>query len=81
MRDQEAIDSELPLLAAVRRSVREHGIEPSSRHVDELLDERLAHRGRAGGTRQSTRSGGPYTIAPHSRHVQLVWPPRHEHGW
>jgi hypothetical protein len=25
-----------------------HGGEPSSRHVDELLDERLAHRGRAG---------------------------------
>jgi len=24
----------------VRRSIREHGGEPSSRHVDELLDER-----------------------------------------
>jgi hypothetical protein len=32
--------------AAVRRSIREHCIEPSSRHADELLDERLAHRGR-----------------------------------
>jgi hypothetical protein len=45
MRDIETIDSELRLIAAVRRSIREHGIEPSSRHVDELLDERLAHRG------------------------------------
>jgi hypothetical protein len=26
----------------------EHGGEPSSRQVDELLDERLAHRGRPG---------------------------------
>jgi hypothetical protein len=34
-------------LAAVRWSIREHGGEPSSRQVDELLDERLAHRGRA----------------------------------
>jgi len=32
----------------MRRSIREYGGEPSSRHVDELLDERLAHRGRAG---------------------------------
>jgi hypothetical protein len=28
---------------AVRRSIREHGGEPSSRQVDELLDERVAH--------------------------------------
>jgi hypothetical protein len=27
----------------VRWSIREHGGQPSSRHVDELLDERLAH--------------------------------------
>ena len=46
MRDREVIDSELWLLAAVRWSIREHGGEPSSRQVDELLDERLAHRGR-----------------------------------
>jgi hypothetical protein len=38
--DVDTIDSELRLLAAVRRSIREHGGEPSSRHVDELLDER-----------------------------------------
>ena len=47
MRDLETIDSELRLLAAVRWSIREHGGEPSSRQVDELLDERLAHHGRA----------------------------------
>jgi hypothetical protein len=41
IRDLKTIDSELRLLAAVRRSIREHGGEPSSRHVDELLDERL----------------------------------------
>ena len=41
-RGQETIDSELRLLAAVRWSIREHGGEPSSRQVDELLDERSA---------------------------------------
>jgi hypothetical protein len=41
-------DSELRLLAAVRWSIREHGGEASSHQVDELLDERLARRGRAG---------------------------------
>jgi hypothetical protein len=40
MRDLDTVDFELRLLAAVRRSVREHGGQPSSRHVDELLDER-----------------------------------------
>jgi hypothetical protein len=43
VRDLETIDSELRLLAAVRWSIRAHGGEPSSRQVDELLDERLAH--------------------------------------
>jgi hypothetical protein len=47
MRDREVIDSELRRLAAVRRSIREHGGEPSSRQVDELLDERLGHRAEA----------------------------------
>jgi hypothetical protein len=46
MRDLDTIDSELRLLAAVRWSMSEHGGEPSSRQVDELLDERLAHHGR-----------------------------------
>jgi hypothetical protein len=46
MRDLDTIDSELRLLAAVRRSIREHGDEPSSRQVDELLDERSELTGR-----------------------------------
>jgi hypothetical protein len=40
MRDLDTVDFELRLLAAVRRSVREHGGQPSSHLVDELLDER-----------------------------------------
>ena len=40
MRDLDTIDFELRLVAAMRRCIREHGGEPSSRHVDELLDER-----------------------------------------
>jgi hypothetical protein len=55
---RETIDSELRLLAAVRRSIREHGGEPSSRQVDEWLDERLSHAAGPVRTRQSTRSGG-----------------------
>jgi hypothetical protein len=45
MRDRKVIDAELRLLAAVRRSIREHGGEPSSRQVDELLDKRLVLSG------------------------------------
>jgi hypothetical protein len=40
MRNRETIDAELRLLAAVRWSVREQGGQPTSRQVDELLDER-----------------------------------------
>jgi hypothetical protein len=43
MRDRETIDSELRRLAAERRSIREHGGEPSTHQVDKLLDERLGH--------------------------------------
>jgi hypothetical protein len=50
--DLDTIDSGLRLLAAVRWSIREHGGEPSSRQVDELLDERNGHRGRAAGSAQ-----------------------------
>jgi hypothetical protein len=46
VRDKETIDAELRLLDAVRRSVREHGGEPSNRQVDELLDERNELTGR-----------------------------------
>jgi hypothetical protein len=42
MRDMEVIDSELRLLAAVRRVAVDHGVVPSSTHVDALLDERLS---------------------------------------
>jgi hypothetical protein len=40
MRDLDTIDAELRLLAAVRWSIREHGGEPSSGLINELLDER-----------------------------------------
>jgi hypothetical protein len=50
MRDRETIDSELRLLAAMRRSIREQGGQPSCREADELLDERLAHRAEASET-------------------------------
>ena len=43
MRDRETIDSELRRIALGRRSVGEHGGQPSSREIDELLDELLAH--------------------------------------
>jgi Protein of unknown function (DUF732) len=43
MRDRETIDSELRRIALGRRSVRAQGGKPSSREVDELLDELLAH--------------------------------------
>jgi len=43
MRDREAIDSELRLIAELRQSIREQGGQPSWRQVDELLDERLGH--------------------------------------
>ena len=47
MRDRAAIDGELRLVAAVRRSIREQGGQPSSRQVDELLDVRIANVSRA----------------------------------
>ncbi|HEY9305071.1 MAG TPA: DUF732 domain-containing protein [Mycobacterium sp.] len=43
MRDRATIDSELRRLAELRRSIRAHGGELSSRQIDELLDERLGH--------------------------------------
>lgn len=49
MRDVDTIDSELRLLAAVRRVAAEQGAVPSIRPVDELLDERHAlNRANAG---------------------------------
>ena len=43
MRDLEVIDSELRLLLAIRRTVREaESRQPSTARIDELLDERAA---------------------------------------
>ncbi len=64
MRDLDTIDSELRHLAAVRRSIREHGGEPSSSQADELLDERLAHLRGPARTWRSTRSAK--RAVPHS---------------
>jgi hypothetical protein len=49
VRDRDTIDAELRLIAAVRRTIRENGVEPSIRHADELLDERMAVSRQAGG--------------------------------
>ncbi|WP_375484764.1 DUF732 domain-containing protein [uncultured Mycobacterium sp.] len=55
MRDRETIDAELRRLAALRRSTGDHGGEPWSRQLDELLDERLGHRTEASGTEADKR--------------------------
>jgi Protein of unknown function (DUF732) len=44
MRDREAIDQELRLIALGRQSTGEQGNRPSIRDIDALLDERLGHR-------------------------------------
>jgi hypothetical protein len=41
MRSAYIIDQELRCLGAVWQCVRAHGVQPSTRRVDELLDERL----------------------------------------
>jgi hypothetical protein len=80
MRDKEVIDSELRLLAAVRWPIREHGGEPSSRQIDELLDERNkltarpASRGPRGRRNGRTHRRGQMTITA-SRHPQHGGPP------
>jgi len=49
LRDIETVDSELRLLLAIRQMVREEeGRTPSTRRIDQLLDERLWHGARAG---------------------------------
>ena len=43
MRDIETIDSELRLLVAIRRMIRqEEGRTPNARRIDQLLDEQAA---------------------------------------
>jgi hypothetical protein len=57
MRDLEVIESELRLLAAVRRTATEIGAPaPRIGPVDDLLDEWLTHRGRAGRPRGSRQA-------------------------
>ena len=62
MRDRETIDSELRSAGCWRRSIREHGGEPSSRQVDELLDERLGHRAEASET-EAVEAVRPQVVA------------------
>lgn len=61
MRDRETIDSELRRIALSRRSAREDGDQPSSREVDELLDELLAHS-----------AGAPLAAAANTRQAEVV---------
>lgn len=61
-----------------RSAIRDRPLKPL------LLPPATIHRTNAGpaSTRQSTLSGGPYTTPRHSRHAQVVCPPRHvEQGW
>jgi hypothetical protein len=45
MRDIETVDSELRLLVAARRMIREEeGRTPNARRIDQLLDERAGRR-------------------------------------
>ncbi len=71
MRDRETIDSELRLLAAARRLIREQGGQPSCREADELLDERLGHLPEASETEviadTRSRRGETGAIMPYVR--------------
>jgi len=64
MRDLDTVDSELRLLAAVRRSIREHVGEPSSRQVDN--SSMSAWRNFAGPARSSRSTHSPPGAVPHS---------------
>jgi hypothetical protein len=72
MRDRETIDSELRLIAQRRRSNREQGGQLSSRQLDELLDERLAHGAEASET--------DAVAARDAEVVATTWPHRDEIG-
>jgi hypothetical protein len=82
MRDLDTIDSELRLLAAVRWSIREHGGEPTTRLVDELLPPpglsknfcRLFHRKRRGGSGGSgVTPGSRGRLKKHTAVKGLAW--------
>jgi hypothetical protein len=55
VRNIETVDSELRLLLAIRRMIREEEARtPSTRHIDHLLDERAAaERQGSAGTRSA----------------------------
>jgi hypothetical protein len=65
MRDREAIDQELRLIALGRQSIREQGGRPSIREVDQLLDERLGHRPEAFHT-EAVAAPGTQLVADNS---------------
>lgn len=67
MRDRATIDSELRRLSEVRRSIREHGGELSTRQIDELLDERLGHRPESSASRPLPTAGRSSTTPTTSR--------------
>jgi len=78
MRDREAIDSELRLIAERRRSLREQGGQPSSRQLDELLDERLAHGAETSET-EAVATGQAQVVAaarPHRDGIDHIRPYR-----
>ena len=72
MRDRETIDSELRLIAQRRQSIREQGGQPSSRQLDELLDERLGHLAGASETEA--------VAAGEAQMVAATWPHRDKIG-
>jgi hypothetical protein len=72
MRDRETIDSELRRIAQRRQSIRGQGGQPSSRQLDELLDERLAHLAGASETEA--------VAAGEAQMVAATWPHRDEIG-
>ena len=76
MRDPEAIDAELRLIALARRSIREQGGQLSSRQLDELLDERLGHRTGAAET-ETVAAGEAQVVAwPHRDEPDRIRPQR-----
>ncbi|OCB18010.1 hypothetical protein A5674_11160 [Mycobacterium malmoense] len=81
MRDRETIDAELRRIASGRRSVRERGGESSSRELDELLDELLAHTSGSSLTHAATACEPEVRAAGTlSRGAKTGGKPRRRHG-
>jgi hypothetical protein len=66
MRDRETIDSELRRIATMRRAMRAHDGQLSSREVDALLDERLGHHVEASET-EAVQAGDVITAVRRDR--------------